>query len=227
MWEVAVQESVEGQPTYRLLNVSDLARASHNRSTLVIAARTLPYGIYRFKFFARMWDTRETDYMKTHQLPFQGRNETPNCFTVSTIQTNENNYVLQFASALLHPVFHKNYKHFVFQGDDTTFIEVYPTPLKCSFFTGPTSFITRGRGQQLRLEPYLHSYDMDYPEKRVGITFKLLTCKMHSPWIALLGRRPRIPLVLPPAQLYAVQRELPDKPDWDGQHLGQRDLHPP
>ena len=58
-----------------------------------------------------------------------------------------------------------------FEGDAYTFIEILPTPLVPALVGGSLSYITRGKGQFLNLEPYLFSYDPDYPEDKVR--FKL------------------------------------------------------
>ncbi len=119
-WEVRIQVAGEG---YESINISGIAPSTHNKSTLVIPSRSLSYGLYAVRFFARMWDTRDEDVMKTRQLPFQG--------------------------------------------EAGTYLRIVPTPLKVSFFSGPQTYITRGRGQQLRLEPYLYSFDPDHPEEKV------------------------------------------------------------
>ena len=54
-----------------------------------------------------------------------------------------------------------------FEGDAYTFIEILPTPLVPAMLESALSYITRGSGQFLNLEPYLFTYDPDYPEDKV------------------------------------------------------------
>ena len=43
-----------------------------------------------------------------------------------------------------------------------------PTPLVAGIISGAASLVTRGKGQSLDLDPYLYSYDPDYPELKVS-----------------------------------------------------------
>lgn len=43
-----------------------------------------------------------------------------------------------------------------------------PSPLVAGIIDGAADLVTRGKGQTLDLEPYLYTFDPDYPELQVS-----------------------------------------------------------
>jgi hypothetical protein len=54
-----------------------------------------------------------------------------------------------------------------FERNAYTFIEVIPTELVAKMIEGTASFVTRGKGQALQMDPYLYCFDPDFPLLRV------------------------------------------------------------
>ena len=52
-------------------SMQELAPNTHELAELVLQPRTLLYGIYKLKFFSRMWDTNDADPVFTRTLPFE------------------------------------------------------------------------------------------------------------------------------------------------------------
>ena len=46
-----------------------------------------------------------------------------------------------------------------------------PSPISVSMVEGTANFVTRGKGQQIDLSPYLYSFDPDFPEDKVITLF--------------------------------------------------------
>ena len=71
----------------------------------------------------------------------------------------------------LDPVFtHK----LPFERDAFTYIQILASPLVGGIIGGTANLVTRGKGQTLDLEPYLNSFDPDYPELTVSGNLKNL-----------------------------------------------------
>ena len=91
---------------------------------VLIFFRSLLYGVYKVKFFSRMWDDDDQDPNWTHKLPFEG--------------------------------------------EAYTYIEILPTPLLPVLVKGALTYMTRGEGQFLNMEPSVLSFDPDFPDDGVG-----------------------------------------------------------
>lgn len=65
-----------GTETLTKLPIKELSPQTHNKSQLMLSPRSLPYGIYKFKFYVRMWDLKDEDPYLTRVLPFQSDIET-------------------------------------------------------------------------------------------------------------------------------------------------------
>ena len=59
------------QEVLTLEDILEISPDTYDKATLVIPAPTLMYGIYKLKFFSRMWDVNEADPVMTHILPFE------------------------------------------------------------------------------------------------------------------------------------------------------------
>ena len=58
-----------------------------------------------------------------------------------------------------------------FERDAFTYIEIIPSDLLAQMIESTANLVTRGKGQSLALDPYLYSYDPDFPELRVCFYF--------------------------------------------------------
>lgn len=117
------------------LTIDDIAPDTKNQAELIIPPRALTYGVYKLKFYSRMWDESFEDPMWTRNLPFER-----NAFT---------------------------------------YIEVIPSPLVVKLVDANADLITRGKGQTLALDPYLYSFDPDYPLLQdQGLEFRWFCRKM-------------------------------------------------
>ncbi len=54
-----------------LLPIAFVAPDTMNDASLIIPSRGLTYGIYKLRFYARMWDESDEDPMWTRKLPFE------------------------------------------------------------------------------------------------------------------------------------------------------------
>ena len=106
------------------MDIITIAPDSYDKAELIIPPKALEYGVYKLRFYSRMWDDNPEDPNWTHKLPFER--------------------------------------------DAFTYVEVLPTPLIARVIDGDLSYVTRGTGQLLNLEPNLYSYDPDYPEDAVS-----------------------------------------------------------
>lgn len=55
-----------------------------------------------------------------------------------------------------------------FEGSAYTYIEIISSPLSPILIKGGLSYVTRGYGQYLKLEPSVYSYDPDNPDDKVS-----------------------------------------------------------
>ena len=109
-----------------------------SKAELIIPARALEYGVYKIRFFSRMWDDRIEDPMWTQKLPFER--------------------------------------------DAYTYIEIIPSDLVALMIDSTANLVTRGEGQTLALDPYLYSFDPDYPELQdSGLEFRWFCRMMVDP----------------------------------------------
>ncbi len=53
------------------VDIAEVAPDTAEMPTLIIPPRTLEYGLYKFRFFSRMWDEDDADPALTHLLPFE------------------------------------------------------------------------------------------------------------------------------------------------------------
>ena len=137
-WEIhkAVVNASNMHEVLTQLNADDIAPDTRQQAQLIIPARSLVYGVYKLKFFSRMWDDRIEDPMWTKKLPFER--------------------------------------------DAYTYIEVIPSELVVKLIEANADLVTRGKGQTLSLDPYLYSYDPDYPELlSEGLEFRWY-CRMMT-----------------------------------------------
>ena len=52
-------------------SIAELAADTYQLSELIFKPRLLQYGIYKLKFFSRMWDSNDADPVFTRTLPFE------------------------------------------------------------------------------------------------------------------------------------------------------------
>jgi hypothetical protein len=124
-WEIysAVINATNLYEDLTLVSIADVAPETSGNAELIIPPRGLNYGVYKLRFFSRMWDDSFEDPMWTRLLPFER--------------------------------------------DAITFIEVVPSELVAKMIEGAASFVTRGKGQSMQLDPYLYSFDPDFPQLEV------------------------------------------------------------
>ncbi len=65
-----------GTESLTKLPIKELTPQTHNKSQLMLTPRSLPYGIYKLRFFVRMLDLKDEDPYLTRILPFQSDIET-------------------------------------------------------------------------------------------------------------------------------------------------------
>ena len=51
--------------------IAEISPDTMEMADMIVPSLTLPYGIYKIKFFSRMWDLDENDPSWTHKLPFE------------------------------------------------------------------------------------------------------------------------------------------------------------
>ena len=146
-WEIfkAVINASNLYEELTILDISTIAPDTMSKAELIIPARSLSYGVYKLRFFSRMWDERIEDPMWTHKLPFER--------------------------------------------DAFTYIEIIPSDLVAQMIESTANLVTRGKGQSLALDPYLYSYDPDFPELKVCIIIKIKIHKFENIYLLLFNIR--------------------------------------
>ena len=124
-WEInAALVSLDSEDeSLTLIDIVPISPTSYDKADLIIPPRSLAYGVYKLRFYSRMWDENPEDPNWTHKLPFER--------------------------------------------DAYSYIEIIGTPLVARLLDGDLSYVTRGTGQILNLEPKLYSYDPDFPDEEV------------------------------------------------------------
>ena len=53
------------------MDILEIAPDWYDKAELTLAPRSLAYGVYKLKFYSRMWDDRDEDPNWTRKLPFE------------------------------------------------------------------------------------------------------------------------------------------------------------